>query len=55
MLFHDVSMQRKNVFKEVTKIFVPNRDVILFSFDINLSIISPLWWTEFNNLVVPYV
>ena len=42
MLFHDVFMQEKNIFKEVTKIFPPSNDVTLFSFIINSNIISPL-------------
>ena len=36
VIFH----AKENVFKKVTKIFSPNRDVLLFSFDINSNIIS---------------
>ena len=33
---------KRNVFKVVTKIFIPYRDVIVFSCIINLKIISPI-------------
>ena len=49
-------MQEKNIFKEVKKnMFSPNIDVILFSFIINLNIISLLQWIEFNELLVHYI
>ena len=35
----------ENVFEKVTKIFFPNRDIILFSFSINLNInyLTKIW------------
>ena len=49
-----LSCKKKNVFKEVTKLFSLNRNVILLSFVINLNIISLLWQIGSNEYLELY-